>query len=420
MASVKLEKTKDGRKYYRIRVRMGRDSTTLSTRWYVPEGWSQTSIDRALAKVAADFERECKAGAVLSRKDQKEKQEAERAAEEKAAAEAAAEAAKIKTVRQYGEQVFMPAKTVTCSEHTRASFQSALDNHVYPALGDMKLRDVTSANITALFLSKQEAGLMSSSVIKIYTVVNLLFKMAYMDGTIDRNPMDKVQRPRPRKDEQITTEPEAYTAEEVKEILGYLKNEPLKWQVLIRLMLETGLRRGEALGLRWTNVDLQDCSARICENLCYTKSKGIYTDTPKSGKAREIYFSDKLSVLMESLKKDQVDKIRKAHEKGSPDELIALPEYVFSQDGTAEPMHPASPTHYFRKFGEAYGIDGFHPHKLRHTFASQAIVNGADIASVSEVLGHADKSTTLRMYTHADEQSKRRAAGIVQALVNEA
>ena len=410
MASISKElNTTDGRRYYKIRVRMGRSGTTLSQRWYVPEGWSKRSIDRELAKVSAEFERQCKAGEVLSREDQKKRQQ-----------EQEQEAARIQTVRQYGERVFMPTKKVTCSEHTRASFQSALDNHIYPALGDMKLPEVTSASIMALLLSKQESGLMIGSVIKIYTVINLLFKMAYMDGTIERNPMDKVQRPRPRKDEQSKLEPEAYTAEEVKQIMRYLSGEPLKWQLLIRLMLETGLRRGEALGLRWENVNLKNCSAQICENLCYTKARGIYVDTPKTGKTREVYFSDPVAKLMKKEQEEQAARITEAYKKHRPGEPIPIPEYVFTQEGSAEPMHPTSPTHYFRKFGEAHGIEGFHPHKLRHTFASQAIVNGADIASVSEVLGHADKSTTLRMYTHADEQSKRRASAIVQALINQA
>ena len=86
--------------------------------------------------------------------------------------------------------------------------------------------------------------------------------------------------------------------------------------------------------------------------------------------------------------------------------------FVFLQDDSSEPMHPTSPTHYFRQFGKRYGIENFHPHKLRHSFASVAIVNGADIASVSEKLGHADKSTTLRMYTHADAESQKRASEI--------
>lgn len=82
-------------------------------------------------------------------------------------------------------------------------------------------------------------------------------------------------------------------------------------------------------------------------------------------------------------------------------------------------MTQHSPNRYMTKFGQRYGID-IHPHKLRHSFASVAITNGADIASVSEVLGHADKTTTLRLYTHANEESKRKAAGTVQAAIKEA
>lgn len=65
-----------------------------------------------------------------------------------------------------------------------------------------------------------------------------------------------------------------------------------------------------------------------------------------------------------------------------------------------------------KKFAARYGVNDLHPHKLRHSFASVAITNGAGVASVSEKLGHADKSTTLRMYTHADEESVRRAGDI--------
>ena len=57
-------------------------------------------------------------------------------------------------------------------------------------------------------------------------------------------------------------------------------------------------------------------------------------------------------------------------------------------------------------------IKNLHPHKLRHSFASIAITSGADVASVSEILGHSDKAVTLRMYTHADEKSKKRASSI--------
>jgi len=77
-------------------------------------------------------------------------------------------------------------------------------------------------------------------------------------------------------------------------------------------------------------------------------------------------------------------------------------------------MHPQSPTHYFRQFGKRYGVEDFHPHKLRHTSASIALTNGADVASVSERLGHSDTAITLRTYTHANAESIRRAGQIVR------
>lgn len=83
-------------------------------------------------------------------------------------------------------------------------------------------------------------------------------------------------------------------------------------------------------------------------------------------------------------------------------------------------MHPQSPTRYLKKFSDKCGVAGLQPHKLRHSFASIAITNGADVASVSEALGHSDKGVTLRMYTHASEESISRAAQIVRESIRKA
>lgn len=91
-----------------------------------------------------------------------------------------------------------------------------------------------------------------------------------------------------------------------------------------------------------------------------------------------------------------------------------ISQWVFTQDGSADPMHPQSPTRFFTKFGRRYGIENFHPHKLRHTSASIALTNGADVVSVSERLGHSDTAVTLRMYAHANEESIRRAGQVVR------
>ena len=73
-----------------------------------------------------------------------------------------------------------------------------------------------------------------------------------------------------------------------------------------------------------------------------------------------------------------------------------------------------------QNFSKRYGIPDLHPHKLRHTFASVAITAGADVASVSEKLGHSDKAVTLRMYTHANEESIRQASQIFRQALKKA
>lgn len=417
MASTKLEYTKEGKPFYKIRVRISRDRPTLTTRWYVPDGWSQKAIDRELAKVSAEFERKCKAGEVISRSEQK-------AIEEENARLAAVEAAKIQTFKQYGERVFMPSKKITTAEKTRAYYQGALDNHLYKAFGDIPLQELTSAQITAYFLSLQDSGLAHSTIIGIYVTLNQLLKMAYCDDTIDRNPIDKVQRPRQRKDEQKRAV-EAFTADELTEINKCLESEPLKWRAMIRLIEDTGIRRGEACGLKWDNIDFTRNAALIKDNICYTKEKGIYVDTTKTGKEREVYFTPAVAALLKQYQAEQKAATKKRADRLVKDkkpldfEKIAVPEYVFTEKGTNAPMHPDSPNRYLQKFGKKYGVE-IHPHKLRHSFASVAITNGADVASVSEVLGHAQISTTLNMYTHANEESKRRAASIVHQAIEKA
>lgn len=291
----------------------------------------------------------------------------------------------------------MPAKVVTISENTRSNFQGYLDRSIYPALGDLKMPDITPANISALLLSIQADGKAHATVIKCYTILHSLFKMAYMADAIPRNPMDKVERPKPRKDETQTTV-EACTIDELRHILQCLDQEPLKWQALIRLLMDTGIRCGECCGLKWKDVDFQANTITVTGNLCYTPQKGIYLDTPKNSKPRVVDVDPVVITLLKSLRNEQADR--------------AISAYVFTQDDSPEPMHPQSPTRYLKKFSERYGIPGLHPHKLRHSFASVAITNGADIASVSEKLGHSDKAVTLRMYTHADQDSMKRASQI--------
>ena len=403
MASIRKRIRKDGSVVYDIRCHIKRGAPELKMAWEAPSNWSLKRIEREVAKVATEFERKCKAGEFLSLKERK-------AAQEREAAERAEEANRILTLKQYCERVLMPGKLAgvigkkAIAESTRAFYVNALEKHVYPALGDRKLTDITRADLEALLLQKQNDGYSMSTINSIYVPLCQLFAAAEDSGMIPDDPMRKVKKPkRPKSEVRADGDLPTFTVEELQHILDSLGHEPLKWQALVLLLMDTGCRRGEACALRWKSIDFKAGTVTLDTNLLYTSKKsggkGVYTDSPKtSNSIRTIDVSPEVLDLLQKLRMKQASS--------------AISPYVFTKRGSTEPMHPTSPTRYFKQFSERYGIQDFHPHKLRHTFASIAITHGADIASVSEKLGHANKGITLKMYTHADRESIRRAGNI--------
>lgn len=390
MASIKLNETKDGRRFFQICVSRGYGKAPYKTRWYWPDGWSKRTAEREAAKQAAAFELACKNGEVLNRAQEREK-----------AAQEAAEAAKLKTVRQYADGVFMPTKEATFSENARSSYRMFLDKHILPVLGDVLLVEVSPAMISKLLIDFQRAGYAHATTVKLYNILNGIFEMAFLDDSIPMNPMLKVKRPAPRKDEQPKEESDkAYTVQELSYILSCAAQEPLQWQTYISLAADTGLRRGECCGLQWSDIDFKAGAVTVRRNLQYTAAAGVYATSQKNGKVRVVDVGPDTLALLKQLREKQAQS--------------CISKWCFTQEGTAEPMHPQSPTRYFQKFGQRYGVKDFHPHKLRHSSASIAITSGADVVSVSERLGHSDTAVTLRMYAHANEESIRRAGQTVR------
>lgn len=411
MASIsKLQTAKDGRRYWKIQVSKGKGVAPAAARFYWPQKKNGDSVSEkvalhALDTFAAEFESKVKSGEILSRKE---------AAEQKAAEDR--QRAELKTVKQYAEGVYMARKKLELEEKTRRGYQTVLDKQIYPVFGDSLMQDITPAMINKLLIDFQQSGRAFSYLHQVFVVLNGIFSSAYRDGTISEPVMLKVEKPRQRKDNVTIPETEkALSLEMLNHILDCVAGEPIKWQAYINLAADTGARRGELVGLQWSDIDEEEKSITISRNVQYTPEKGVYVTTPKNGKKRVVDIGQETLDLLTALHEKQKADAKKQEKKTG---VLYVSPWIFNQDGTAEVMHPDSPNRYYKKFGDRYGVPGFHPHLLRHTSASLAITEGgADIVSVSQRLGHSDTAVTLRMYSHASADSVRRAGqGVRDAL----
>ena len=187
MASITKTIDAQGNTVYKVQASGGR-GRRVKRSWRPEPGWSAKTIERELNKFAAQLENELDSGAVCTRQEEKE-----------AARLAALEAAKLKTVRQYADGVFMPTKEATFSENARSSYRMFLDKHILPVLGDVLLVEVSPAMISKLLIDFQRAGYAHATAVKLYNILNGIFEMAFLDDSIPMNPMLKVKRPTPGK-----------------------------------------------------------------------------------------------------------------------------------------------------------------------------------------------------------------------------
>lgn len=201
-----------------------------------------------------------------------------------------------------------------------------------------------------------------------------------------------------------------FQPEEVAAIQSALKSEPIKWRTLPHLLIMTGARRGEILGLKWDKIDFDESKIYICNNILYSPDRGIYEDTPKT----------ETSIRSIKVPKGTM-KLLKEYRAWQSAEIIRLGEYykrngfVFSQEN-GMPMRPDSVTDWLAKFSKRHGLPHINPHAFRHTMASILYFNHADSVSISKRLGHAQVSTTENIYAHIIDEADKSNADILESV----
>lgn len=268
-----------------------------------------------------------------------------------------------------------------------------------------KIAAALEMDVSELFKLETDLRPLSPKTVREHHVlIHVILHHAEREMLIPYNPADKAQPPKVTR-----TKADYFQQETVTAILQAAETEPLKWKTLLHLMLVTGGRRGEVLGLTWDCIDFVFKRIYIEKAVYYSRSRGIYVDKVKTDSSiRWIRLPDETMQLLKQYHDEYYEPLRTAAGDQWQGE-----NFLFVQDSgqnIGKSMHPDSVTDFCTKFSERHGLPHIHPHAFRHTAASLLYFAGLDSVSISNMLGHAKVSTTQDIYSHIIAESQNRAA----------
>jgi integrase len=317
------------------------------------------------------------------------------------------------SVKEFLTKEWLPAIKTTVRLSTYGSYVQHVECHIVPHIGCVRLQALTPAKVNALYAKLAETGAKSGkkglsplTVHHVHSCLHKALKDAVRWGRIARNPLDSADPP--RKNGDGSTEMKTWTKEELRAFLDSAKDDRLC--ALWHTIAFTGMRRGEALGLRWSDVDFEKARLSVRRALIPTNREVVISE-PKTAKGRRVIALDPATV--EVLK---VQAARQADERNEWDELWTETDLVFTAEN-GEALDPESVSRWWRCAVKQAMLPKIRLHDLRHTHATLALQAGIHPKVVSERLGHATVSITLDTYSHAIPALQEEAAALIAGLV---
>ena len=299
----------------------------------------------------------------------------------------------------------------TVRASTWATYQALTERHIIPALGRIPLQKLTPARLNALYATllrdghrNGKGGLSARSVRYVHVTIHKALADAVRWNLLPRNVADQASAPR-----QQRREMGVWTAPQLRAFLDSAAGDRL--YAAYFLAATTGLRRGEVLGLRWRDLDLNAGRLGVSQTLISVYGAPTFS-TPKTAKGRRSVALDTSTVAE-----------LKAHRLRQLEERVALGLGALKDDAlvfsalTGGPYHPDSFSDRFERLIKSTGLPRIRLHDLRHTHATLALQAGIHPKVVSERLGHASIAITLDVYSHAIPALQEEAAEKVAALV---
>lgn len=258
--------------------------------------------------------------------------------------------------------------------------------YIVDGLGDVWLQKLTPEQVQEFLQKKLDEGLSSKTVHEIHGVLRVALKKAVRWGIVSRNVCDVVDPP-----VIVSREAVPLSVEQARLLVKHVRGHRL--EVLLAMAIVTGMRRGELLALRWSNVDFEHRRLLVLHSVDYIAGYGYIEGKPKTAAGKRwVSFPSFLFDLLKLHQAQQLE-VRRAAKRWDDNDLV----FPNLSGGFLHPNHLGEK---FRKLLQEAGLPPIHFHDLRHSAATILLSMGVNVKVVQELLGHTDISITLGVYGH--------------------